>query len=107
MPTNNESDPVPFADRRLCAARISDELLIPAADRSTPTHRHDGWTPDRIKTFLNTLAECGVVADAACAAGMSARSAYNLRNRAEGGPFAVAWNAAEISSTGWLPADIR
>ena len=94
MPDPN--DPVRFADRRLCAARVSDELLVPDAATRTPAQRHDGWTPERQVTFINTLAECGVVADAARAAGMSVRSAYNFRNRAEGGPFAVAWNAAQL-----------
>ena len=97
--SNDSARPVPFADRRLCRSRASDELLVPATDRTArrePTQRHDGWTPDRILTFLITLADCGVVSDAARAAGMSVRSAYNFRNRAEGGPFAVAWNAAQL-----------
>lgn len=43
--------------------------------------RHDGWTPDKKRRFLERFAECGVVKEACLAAGMSARSAYNLRDR--------------------------
>lgn len=58
------------------------------------TPRADGWTPDRIRIFLDTLAACGVVNDAARAAGMSRQSAYVLRNSACGRSFDVAWRAA-------------
>lgn len=58
--------------------------------------RHDGWSPDRIRIFLTTLSECGVVADAARAAGMSVAGAYAYRNRAAGRAFNIAWNAAAI-----------
>jgi hypothetical protein len=58
--------------------------------------REHGWTPDRVRTFLNALADCGVVADAARAAGMSRQSAYNLRNRTASRAFHLAWAAAEL-----------
>jgi hypothetical protein len=81
------------------AARVSDRLtesLVdpPPGKRPGPAQRRDGWTPDRIRSFLGTLAQCGVVADAARAAGMSVQSAYALRNRAAGRAFHLAWNAA-------------
>jgi hypothetical protein len=56
--------------------------------------RHDGWTPERIRTFLQTLSQCGVVSHAARAAGMSKRSAYKLRNSARGHDFDRAWRDA-------------
>ena len=56
--------------------------------------RHDGWGPERIRTFLVTLAECGVVSDAARAAGMSVQGAYALRASAKGRAFHLAWRAA-------------
>ncbi|WP_162806604.1 hypothetical protein [Sphingosinicella terrae] len=56
--------------------------------------RHDGWTPERIAAFLRTLAQCGCVADAARAAGMSPQGAYAFRARAEGRAFDLAWRAA-------------
>ena len=58
--------------------------------------RTDGWTPDRIATFLYGLAETATVAEAAAAAGMSRQSAYALRNSAKGRPFALAWDAAVL-----------
>jgi hypothetical protein len=57
--------------------------------------RFDGWTPFRIRGFLYALAAGGSVEVAARAAGMSRRSAYNLRNRAEGLAFRLAWDAAQ------------
>jgi len=74
---------------------LTDQSLAAGADRrGERATRADGWTPDRIRTFLLTLADCGVVTDAAAAAGISVRSAYNLRNRAEGRAFHYAWEAA-------------
>jgi hypothetical protein len=55
--------------------------------------RHDGWTPERMATFLETLADTGIVAEGWRAAGMSKQGAYNLRNRDP--VFAAAWRAAE------------
>ena len=58
--------------------------------------RHDGWTPERQAVFLDALAACGVVADAARRAGLSAQSAYAFRNRKAGRAFATAWDAVLI-----------
>lgn len=58
------------------------------------TQRHDGWTPERRRIFLETLAECGTVQDACRAAGMSPASAYALRQRKSGALFALGWAAA-------------
>jgi hypothetical protein len=68
--------------------------------------RSDGWTPDRIRIFLETLAECGVVEDAARAAGMSKQTAYRLRKRAAGRAFHVAWNAAEQLARNRLAGEV-
>jgi hypothetical protein len=54
--------------------------------------RHDGWTPDKKRLFLERVAECGIVSEACRAAGMSARAAYNLRDRDP--LFAAGWEAA-------------
>lgn len=58
--------------------------------------RSDGWTPERIRTFLETLAETGTARDAARAAGMSKSSAYAFRRREEGRHFAEAWDGAML-----------
>jgi hypothetical protein len=75
------------------------QVLIEAAldagrDARLRAQRVDGWTPERIHTFLAVLAQRGVVAVAAQAAGISAKSAYALRNSPKGFAFAAAWEAA-------------
>ena len=80
--------------------RLSADLIAAALNdgrdlRPGRAVRRDGWTPDRIRIFIETLAECGVVENAARAAGISKQSAYALRKRAAGRGFHIAWNAAE------------
>lgn len=69
--------------------------------------RHDGWTPERQRLFIEVLGSIGVVAIAARAVGMSRKSAYALLKRA--GPessFALAWSEAQTAgrTNGWLTA---
>jgi hypothetical protein len=56
--------------------------------------RIDGWTPDRQRAFVEELADCGVVREAAARVGMSEQSAYRLRRRAGAEAFNLAWEAA-------------
>ena len=56
--------------------------------------RHDGWTRARQMGFIDALAACGCVAEAAGRVGISARSAYRLRARPEAASFRAAWDAA-------------
>jgi hypothetical protein len=72
------------------------EILARAAPEHTPVARHDGWTPDRIATFLEVLADTGIVAEGYRAAGMSKQAAYSLRSRDP--VFAAAWRAAESNA---------
>src|SRR6185295_1098595 len=58
----------------------------------TPTIRHDGWTGDKMATFLETLAETAVVAEACDQARMGLSGAYAHRRRNPA--FAAAWDAA-------------
>ena len=61
----------------------------PAAERAP---RHDGWTPDRRRTFLAAISE-GHTVDAACGhVGLSRSAAYALRRGDE--DFARGWSAA-------------
>lgn len=76
------------------SVRVSDRLRAPPDTDVRPVGRADGWTPERIRTFLRVLSECGVVADAVRAAGMSKASAYAFRNSARGRSFDTAWRAA-------------
>ncbi|HEY5721458.1 MAG TPA: hypothetical protein VIT45_03960 [Allosphingosinicella sp.] len=76
-----------------------------AAAAGDPTHfepitlraRHDGWSPARQRQFLEELADCGLVNEAAARVGMTRQSAYQLRRRAEGTAFGFAWEAAVLS----------
>jgi hypothetical protein len=64
---------------------------VPSASR-----RHDGWTPERQRLFIDALRQIGMISAAAEATGMSRKSAYALLERA--GPessFARAWREAQ------------
>jgi hypothetical protein len=59
-----------------------------------PRPRHDGWTPERQVEFIEALAECACVEEAAARVGMSVQSAYALRRRVDAVSFRIAWDAA-------------
>ncbi|HST37211.1 MAG TPA: hypothetical protein VLK25_11350 [Allosphingosinicella sp.] len=61
-----------------------------------------GWSADRQRLFLVTLAETGSVHIAAAAARLTARSAYKLRARSPA--FAKAWDTADQLAVGRLSA---
>src|SRR5688572_23931391 len=56
--------------------------------------RCDGWTPARQRAFIEELADCGVVREAAARVGMTVQSAGRLRRRAGAESFARAWELA-------------
>ncbi len=56
--------------------------------------RPGGWTAERQRKFLVTLAETGSVSEASIMSGVSARSAYRLRQRPNATAFADAWDHA-------------
>jgi hypothetical protein len=56
--------------------------------------RHDGWTPERQRGFIEALADLGSVKAAANSVGMTPEGAYLLRRHAEGKSFRRAWQAA-------------
>lgn len=57
-------------------------------------NRHDGWTPDRQRRFIEALADSGSVKRAAHAVNMPPEGAYLLRRHPKGGEFRAAWEAA-------------
>lgn len=61
-----------------------------------------GWSAERQRLFLSTLAETGSVHLASTAARLSARSAYKLRARSPA--FAATWDTAEQLAVGRLAA---
>ncbi len=65
-------------------------------------NRLAGWSADRQRLFLTTLAETGSVHLASEAARLAARSAYRLRTRSPA--FAAAWDTALSLSVGRLSA---
>lgn len=85
--TESPSDSPPLPARRLRTDHMPEfvDPLVPSepgnAFTETRRLRHDGWTPEKKRLFLERFAECGVFVEACEAAGMSARAAYNLRDR--------------------------
>lgn len=70
----------------------------PALPDFTPVprkcNRHDGWTPERQRAFIQALAETGSVTIAARQVNMAHATAYALRHHPEAGSFRLAWEAA-------------
>lgn len=65
--------------------------------RFTPVQlksRHDGWTPERQRRFIEELAATRSISKACRAVGMSRDSAYSLRDRPEADQFRLAWKRA-------------
>lgn len=59
--------------------------------------RHDGWTPERQRAFIEMLSVTGQIAEACRAVGISRKSAYKLLDRPGSESFAAAWGAALMS----------
>jgi hypothetical protein len=78
-------------------ARPFDQVELPDSRK-----RWAGWSAERQRYFLETLAETGSVHLASTAARLSARSAYRLRTRSPA--FARAWDTALQLSVGRLSA---
>ncbi len=66
----------------------------PVPPRTPRAHADYRWTLPKAMAFLEALAECGKVAEAARRVGMSRQSAYRLRARLEGGPLGEGWDLA-------------
>ncbi len=56
--------------------------------------RHDGWTPDRQRDFIEALADTGSVEAACKHVNMTTVGAYRIRRLPEGASFRKAWDAA-------------
>lgn len=56
--------------------------------------RHDGWTDERQRAFIEALADTGSVEAASRAVSMSQRGAYHLRRQPGAESFRQAWEAA-------------
>jgi hypothetical protein len=56
--------------------------------------RSGGWTAERQRAFIEELADCGIVREAASRVGMTEQSAYGLRRRPDADAFNKAWDTA-------------
>ena len=77
----------------------------PADYRWVPVRRRprrDGWTEEKQRRFIETLADTGVVELAAKAVGLTRESAYQLRRSPHAVAFARAWDAARHHAGGTL-----
>ncbi len=68
--------------------------------------RHEGWTPDKQRRFLEALSEGHNVIRACAIVGLSKQSAYALRNSPRGQSFALGWNAAVLKARDVLADDL-
>lgn len=87
-----EGAPPPLSDTEADAEALdeSDIDFLPVGVR----YRYDGWVPDKQLGFIERLADCGCVEEAARSVGMSRSAAYALRRRDDAQAFRLAWDAA-------------
>lgn len=76
--------------------RLSEPATLPLSDviPNPPKYRHDGWTPERQKAFIEALADCGSVTRAAAMVNMVRANCYTLRRAPGAEEFRQAWNEA-------------
>ena len=96
------SDPAIAAETAADFPNIDPLVPMPfdGVDLPDTRKRLAGWSADRQRLFLNTFAETGSIHLASSAARLSARSAYNLRNRSPA--FAACWDSAMKLAVGRL-----
>ena len=67
---------------------------LPAFEPVPIKYRHDGWTPERQREFIEALADTGSVKAACRHVNMTEVGAYRIRRLPEGASFRKAWDAA-------------
>ena len=111
MTDSSDPRPAPGPEPRNALAVTDDDgaFVPPAYDpadyRWVPVRRVprlDGWTEEKQRRFIETLADTGLVNAAAKAVGMSRESAYRLRRAGHGAAFARAWDAARHHAGGLI-----
>jgi len=77
---------------------MTDQTPIKPLTDFTPVprqcERHDGWTPERQRLFIEALADYGSVRAACDSVGLTTVGAYRLRRQPGAESFASAWEAA-------------
>ena len=95
VPSVEQRDVWP-TDYLLPAERTEDDPKVPTpfdgVELPDSRKRHAGWSANRQRLFLSTLAETGSVHLASGESRLTARSAYRLRTRSPA--FAAAWDTA-------------
>ena len=87
--------PKPRRQKPRASRPANDDAFVPPDFEPVRTRvRWDGWTAPRQSDFIQALADSGCVAEACRWVGMSERSAYALRGRADAVSFRNAWDAA-------------
>ena len=84
---------------------LQEIVYDPAEYRWVPVRRRarrDGWTEEKMRRFIETLADTGDVSAAAKAVGLSRESAYQLKRQPHAAAFARAWDAARHHAGGFL-----
>lgn len=76
-------------------APTPDLAFVPVEVRA----RADGWTPGRQRAFVEELADCGIIREAAGRVGMSEQAVTRLRRRAGSDAFVAACEAALVIAT--------
>jgi hypothetical protein len=74
--------------------RSNPDFVVPDFTPVPRKHRVDGWTPERQRAFIATLAVTGSVTAAARSINMAKEGAYMLRLHPEAAGFRAAWEAA-------------
>ncbi len=87
--------------------RVGDAVLpvIPFDPVPRQRARRNGWSEERQRAFIATLATCGSVAAAARSVGLTARSAYRLCDAPGADSFVAAWDQAIDIGMSQLRAD--
>ena len=80
--------------KNLTPVAREDRDPLPAFEAVPRKHRHDGWTPERQRAFIEALADTGCVSRAAARVNMSPEGAYYLRRQPNAESFRRAWEAA-------------
>ena len=86
---------------RETAAEVGEPLIFAPVPVK---RRHDGWTAERQRAFIATLAETGCVSEACAEVGITPRSAYRLREHPKAVSFRSAWDHATSMASARLVA---
>src|SRR6185437_9714693 len=91
---NNFARPNAREEDQVTSSRSAPARLCVDFDPIHLEPRSDGWSPAKQRAFIEELADCGIVREAAARVGMTEQTARRLRRRADAATFNIAWEAA-------------